>query len=51
MQPPTNADEIDLSFAENWTIRHEVLDIIKGSIESNLQAQVPLSQLEYDVFR
>ncbi|MCJ1436772.1 hypothetical protein MMC27_006154 [Xylographa pallens] len=39
LQPSSNPDEIDLSFAENWTIRHEVLDIIKGSIESHFQAQ------------
>ncbi|CAD6594220.1 MAG: hypothetical protein ASARMPREDX12_008481 [Alectoria sarmentosa] len=38
LSPSSNTDEINLSTAENWVIRNEVLDILKSSFEKGLQA-------------
>ena len=40
LSPSSNTDEINLSTAENWVIRNEVLDILKSSFEKGLQAHV-----------
>lgn len=45
LEPSSNPDEIDLSFAENWTIRREVLDIVKRAIEAEFGAHVRCSRV------
>jgi hypothetical protein len=40
LNPSSNPGEINLSIAENWVIRYEVLDILKSSLENSLQAHV-----------
>lgn len=44
LKPSSNPDEINLSIAENWVIRYEVLDILKSSLENSLRAQVRWSR-------
>lgn len=36
----SNDDSINLSMAENWLVRQEVLDICKASIQNNFDTHV-----------
>lgn len=40
LKPSSNPDEINLSNAENWVVRNEVLDVLKSAVEKRLQAHV-----------
>jgi len=43
--PEEEFDAIDLSMAENWVIRQEVLQICKPAIETSFTGHVSLSSL------
>ena len=42
-QAPTEAGPIDLSVAENWLIRDEILEICKPGIQRSLDREVSLT--------
>lgn len=44
----SNDGSIDLSMAENWLIRHEVLDICKAAIKDNFDTHVKIFKPSYN---